>query len=110
MKGGRCGRPFCWSSEERLRIPLEYRHRFDMAGMRKHVDDTRRAELVAVSGYEHGSVPSERCRIARDVHDPARCAVARQRLDERDGAFAWRIDQDLVEGSKCFDGVGRGHE
>ena len=60
--------------------------------------------------HEHRRVARERRRIARDVDDPLRRAVAGQRLDERDRAFARRIDQDLVERTQRFEAFGRRRE
>jgi hypothetical protein len=68
-------------------LTREQRDRFDVRRVRKHVDHARRREVVAMVVHQHRRVARKRGRVARDVDDPSRPAVARQRPDERDGAL-----------------------
>ena len=79
---------------------VEHRHALDVRGVREHVHHARRRAAVAGLVHQQPGIARQRGRVAADVDDaPRRRPAGRgavqfgQRLGQREGALARRVDQ-----------------
>src|SRR5882724_3183576 len=83
---------------------LQDRDRFDVRGMRKHVDDTCRAHTPSSLVMQDRAIARECCRVAGNVNKPTRRLRAMgQNLRDGDSAFAWWVEQHATDAAHLVD-------